>query len=214
MIGSLAAEGMVGKTVSELEPGDAAELSRRIQAEDIEQYVAVSGDRNPIHSDPEFAARTSFKEPIAPGMLTAGLISAVIGTYLPGPGAIYLSQTLKFLKPVKAGDTITARAEVLEVIRERNRVRLATVCRNQLGEEVLTGEAWVMPSRVPITYDRGPGGLLPPVTLLWQPLMWGTRAFSLWGTLGLSLLAASLERRKPALEDRRGLDGPTSRGRR
>jgi acyl dehydratase len=186
---------MIGKTVAELRPGDAAELSRRIEFGDIDQYVGVIGDRNPIHSDPEFAATTSFGEPIAPGVLTAGLISAVIGTHLPGPGAIYLSQTLKFLKPVKPGDTITARAEVLEVIPERNRVRLATVCRNQRGEEVLTGEAWVMPSRQRIVYEREHAALTPG-TLLWQPVLWGARAMALWGTLSLSLLTASFEKRR------------------
>lgn len=136
-------------TAEELQPGDVAELSREIGVADINQFVDAVGDDNPIHSDPEFAAATSFREPIAPGLLTAGLISAVIGTRLPGPGTIYLSQTLKFLRPVKPGDTITARVEVLEVLPERNRIRLATVCLNQRGEEVLTGEAWVMPGRQP-----------------------------------------------------------------
>src|SRR2546426_4713211 len=97
--------------------------------------------------------------------MTAEMSPAVIGTMLPGPGAIYLSQSLKFLKPVKAGDTITARVEVLEVIRERNRLRLQTTCTNQRGEEVLAGEAWVMPSRTHIVYDeerRAAGGAPPP----------------------------------------------------
>src|SRR3989454_7772044 len=81
------------------------------------------------------------------------IFSAVIGTQLPGPGAIYLSQSLKFVKPVKSGDRITARVEVIEVIRDRNRIRLQTVCVNQNGEEVLSGEAWVMPSKTRVVYE-------------------------------------------------------------
>jgi acyl dehydratase len=145
---------VIGKTIHELSAGDVAEVVHRVDAGGVADFVEAVGDHNPIHSDPEYAAGTPFKEPIAPGVFTAGLISAAIGTRLPGPGAIYLSQSLKFLKPVKLGDTITARVTVVEVIRERNRIRLATVCLNQRGEEVLTGEAWVMPSRESVVYDR------------------------------------------------------------
>jgi acyl dehydratase len=144
---------VIGKTIDELSTGDVAEVVHRVDADGVADFVDAVGDRNPIHSDPEYAARTPFKEPIAPGVFTAGLISAAIGTRLPGPGAIYLSQSLKFLKPVKLGDTITARVTVVEVLRERNRIRLATVCLNQRGEEVLTGEAWVMPSRESVVYE-------------------------------------------------------------
>jgi acyl dehydratase len=185
---------MIGRTIAEVQPGDVAELSRHIDLERIGEFVDAVGDYNPIHSDPEFAAATSFQEPIAPGVFTAGLISAVIGTQLPGPGAIYLSQSLRFVRPVKPGDTITARVEVLEVIRDRNRVRLATVCRNQRGEEVLAGEAWVMPSRTPVIYDREPAATSHPAPAFLQPWLWATRAMTLWGTLGLSLLAAGLGR--------------------
>jgi acyl dehydratase len=146
---------MIGKTIHELRMGDVAEVIHQVDAEGVAELVDAVGDYNPIHSDPEYAASTPFKEPIAPGVFTAGLISAAIGTRLPGPGAIYLSQNLKFLKPVKLGDTITARVTIVEVLRERNRIRLATVCLNQRGEEVLTGEAWVMPSRESVVYpDR------------------------------------------------------------
>lgn len=140
---------MIGKTIAELAPGDRAEIVRTVAGADLAAFIDAVGDHNPVHSDAGYAATTPFKTPIAPGMFTAGLISAVIGTILPGPGAIYLSQSLKFVKPVRAGDVITARVEVGEVIRERNRVRLATVCVNQQGEEVLSGEAWVMPSKTP-----------------------------------------------------------------
>jgi 3-hydroxybutyryl-CoA dehydratase len=146
---------MIGKTIHELRMGDVAEVIHQVDAEGVAELVDAVGDHNPIHSDPEYAASTPFKEPIAPGVFTAGLISAAIGTRLPGPGAIYLSQNLKFLKPVKVGDTITARVTIVEVLRERNRIRLETVCLNQRGEEVLTGEAWVMPSRESVVYpDR------------------------------------------------------------
>lgn len=184
---------MIGRTIAELSTGDHAEITRVVQADAIAEFVDSVGDHNPIHSDPRFAATTSFEEPIAPGVFTAGLISAVIGTKLPGPGAIYLSQSLKFMKPVKFGDTITTRVEVVEVLRERNRIRLLTVCRNQRGDEVLTGEAWVMPSRTGIRYER-PGQ---PVAagLLVQPWAWAAQAMALWGSFSLAMLGA-LERRE------------------
>ncbi|MGH7390283.1 MAG: MaoC family dehydratase [Candidatus Rokuibacteriota bacterium] len=185
---------MIGKTIAQLTAGDSAEIVRTVSMEDIAGLVEAVGDHNPVHSDPDFAATTAFREPIAPGVFTAGLISAVIGTRLPGPGAIYLSQSLRFTKPVKAGDTITTRVEVLEVMRERNRIRLATVCRNQRGEDVLTGEAWVMPSRVPIVYDGEPSRRPRRRPLGLQPWTVAAQAVALWGTLGLSLLAAVLPR--------------------
>src|SRR5574341_2474376 len=128
---------MIGLTIDRLEVGDSAQITRRVTDGDIAEFVDAVGDYNPVHSDREYAAATVFKEPIAPGIWTAGLISAVIGTRLPGPGAIYLSQSLKFLKPVRFGDVITARVEVLETNQEKNRMRLGTVCTNQRGEEVL-----------------------------------------------------------------------------
>lgn len=181
---------MIGKTIHELEAGNVAELVRRVEPDGVAGFVEAVGDFNPIHSDAQYAATTSFREPIAPGVYTAGLISAVIGTELPGPGAIYLSQSLKFMKPVKLGDTITARVTVMEVIRERNRVRLLTVCWNQRGEEVLTGEAWVMPSRESIVYERRePSVAFADLAL--QPWTWATRAVDLWATFGLTMLAAA-----------------------
>jgi 3-hydroxybutyryl-CoA dehydratase len=113
---------VIGKTIAEIRPGDSAELIRRVEEDDIASFIDAVGDLNPVHSDADYAATTPFKAPIAPGIFTAGLISAVIGTQLPGPGAVYLSQSLKFVKPVRAGDAITARATVLEVLRERNRI--------------------------------------------------------------------------------------------
>ena len=178
---------MIGKTISELRAGDHAELSRRVERADIVEFVGAVGDDNPIHSDAEFAAGTTFREPIAPGVFTAGLISGVIGTRLPGPGAIYLSQSLKFIRPVKIGDTITARVEVIEVLPARNRIRLATVCTNQRGEEVLSGEAWVMPSPTAVRYERANARPARAAALLLQPWLWAGQTLTLWSALGASL---------------------------
>jgi acyl dehydratase len=179
---------MIGKTIADLAPGDRAEITRVVQQEDIAAFVEAVGDYNPVHSDAAYAAGTPFKVPIAPGIYTAGLISAVIGTELPGPGAIYLSQSLKFVKPVKAGDTITARAEVIEVIRERNRIRLQTVCVNQQGEEVLSGEAWVMPSRSRVVYEGRPVSAATVAAMAWNPWTWAAQAMTIWSRMSLSLL--------------------------
>ena len=128
----------------ELSVGMSAERARTVTADDVRRYAEVTGDFNPVHVDAEAAARSRFGGLIAHGMLSAGYVSAVLGLDLPGPGAIYVAQTLKFTRPVKPGDTITARVEVLEVIAARRRVRLATTCRNQHGEAVLEGEATIL----------------------------------------------------------------------
>jgi len=174
---------MIGRTIAEISAGDSAELVRRVETDDIASFIDAVGDLNPVHSDPAYAATTAFKEPIAPGIFTAGLISAVIGTQLPGPGAIYLTQSLKFVKPVRAGDTITARVTVLEVFHERNRIRLQTVCVNQRDEEVLSGEAWVMPSRAHVTYEerRRPATSLAALAL--QPWALAAQAMRLWAAM-------------------------------
>lgn len=124
--------------------GDAAELSKTVTEADIAMFAGVTGDFNPVHVDAVAAERSMFGERIAHGMLSAGFISAVIAMRLPGPGSVYLSQTLRFTKPVRIGDTVTARVEVLEVIEAKRRLRLATTCRNQRGETVVEGEALVM----------------------------------------------------------------------
>src|SRR5579864_6975087 len=104
-------------------------------------FAAASGDTNPIHLDDAAAAGSRFGGRVAHGMLVASFISAVLGTDLPGPGSIYLSQTLRFLAPVRPNDTVIVRVTVLEVVLDRRRVRLETVCRNQQGQVVLSGEA-------------------------------------------------------------------------
>ena len=179
---------MIGKTIGELQEGDYAELTRVVAHDDIADFVDAVGDYNPMHSDPAYAATTIFKSPIAPGIFTAGLISAVIGTTLPGPGAIYLSQSLKFSKPVFAGDTITARVTIVEVLRDRNRIRLHTACVNQRGEEVLSGEAWVMPSRTSVVYERRPSGLASIAAWPLTPWTVAAKTIAAWGTLGLALM--------------------------
>ena len=182
---------MIGITIDAIAIGDSAQITRRVAAGDIAAFVDAVGDHNPVHADRDYAASTVFKEPIAPGIWTAGLVSAVIGTRLPGPGAIYLSQDLNFLKPVKAGDSISARVEVLEVNRERNRIRLRTVCTNQRAEDVLTGEAVVMPSRTPVQYMRRVESMNAMALWTLQPLAWLAQGAAIWGMLGLSTLAVA-----------------------
>ena len=130
--------------IDDLHVGQAAELAKTVTESDIVLFAGVTGDFNPVHVDAVAASRSVFGERIAHGMLSAGFISAVLGMRLPGTGSIYLSQSLRFTKPVRIGDTITARVEVLEVLATKRRVRLATSCRNQRGETVVEGEAVVM----------------------------------------------------------------------
>ncbi len=125
----------------EFAPGQKATWTKTIGEADVYAFAGMTGDFNPLHVDKEFAARSRFGERIAHGLLTAGLISAVLGMRLPGPGGIYLSQTLKFVKPVRVGDTITATAEVLAYRPEKRILTLWTTCTNQAGETVLEGEA-------------------------------------------------------------------------
>ena len=131
----------------DLEIGQTAQFGKTISEADILMFAAVSGDTNPVHINAEIAAASMFKERIAHGMLSAGLISAVLGTRLPGEGAIYLSQTLKFRAPVKIGDTVTAKVEIIALDPARKRATLSTTC-TVAGKPVIEGEASVMvPSR-------------------------------------------------------------------
>ena len=124
--------------------GDSASISKTITDEDIQAFADVSGDHNPLHLDDEYAATTRFGRRIAHGMLSASLISAVLGNELPGAGSVYLSQTLKFVKPVFPGDTVTARVTVTGVRDDKPIITLETVCVNQHNEPVLKGEATVL----------------------------------------------------------------------
>ena len=140
---------MIGKTIDELNVGDRAEFTKTVSESDVYLYAGVTGDFNPAHINEPYAEKTFFKTRIAHGMLPAGFISAILGTRLPGPGTIYMGQTLKFRAPVLIGDTITASAEVMEIIADKNRVRLKTICQNQDGVVVLDGEAVVSPPKLP-----------------------------------------------------------------
>jgi 3-hydroxybutyryl-CoA dehydratase len=124
--------------------GDTASITRTITDEDIRAFANLSGDHNPVHLDDAYAQTTRFLGRIAHGMWGASLISAVLGTRLPGPGSIYLSQTLKFLGPVYIGETLTARVTVQKVKGEKPIVTLDSVCENQRGEVVIRGEAVVL----------------------------------------------------------------------
>jgi 3-hydroxybutyryl-CoA dehydratase len=136
-----------GYFIEDLTVGMAEEVSNVVTEAMIEQFAAVSGDDNPIHLDEAYAASTQFKGRIAHGMLGASFISAVIGTSLPGPGAIYMSQNLKFRAPVRIGDVVVTRAEISEINLEKKRVTLRTICAVN-GKAVIEGEALVMvPSR-------------------------------------------------------------------
>ncbi len=131
----------------DLDIGRAAEFARTITEADITLFAGISGDHNPIHVNQEYAASTAFQGRIAHGILTASLVSAVLGMQMPGTGTIYVSQSLKFRGPVRIGDTVTARVVVKEKDPQRKRVTFDTSCR--VGEKVvLEGEAVVIaPSR-------------------------------------------------------------------
>jgi len=138
---------VIGKTIDELSVGQSAQFAKTISEADIYLYAGVSGDFNPAHVNEEYAKQTFFKTRVAHGMLTASFISTVIGTMLPGPGTIYMRQELNFLAPVRVGDTVTAVAEVIEILTDKKRVRMRTHCVNQAGTTVLDGEALVSPPR-------------------------------------------------------------------
>nr|WP_321394400.1 MaoC family dehydratase [Emcibacter sp.] len=135
--------GFVKYFVEDLAPGQTAYLKKTVSEKDITCFAEVTGDANPLHLDEEYAATTMFKGRIAHGMLTAGIISAVLGTELPGPGAIYMSQNLKFRAPVRIGDTVTARVTVEDVIMEKKRVKLHCVCTVD-DDVVMEGDALMM----------------------------------------------------------------------
>jgi 3-hydroxybutyryl-CoA dehydratase len=127
----------------DLSVGQEASISNTVTADVISAFAAVSGDRNPVHVDAAYAATTMFKEPIAHGMLSAAYISAVFGMQLPGPGAIYISQTLNFKAPVKIGDEVVTTVKVAELIPEKKRARFDCVCTVN-GKPVVQGEAVLM----------------------------------------------------------------------
>ncbi|MDH3579405.1 MAG: 3-hydroxybutyryl-CoA dehydratase [Hyphomicrobiales bacterium] len=135
----------------DLSVGMTEKLSKVVSSADVVGFAEITGDRNPIHLSEHFAAKTPFGTRIAHGLYTAGLISAVLGTRLPGPGAIYISQSLHFRAPVRIGDTVEVTVQVEELIPEKRRAKLACAC--SVGEQVvLDGEAWV---KVPAKAEDG-----------------------------------------------------------
>lgn len=127
----------------DLAVGQTASFAKTITEADVLLFSAVSGDTNPVHINAEYAATTIFKERVAHGMLSAALISTVLGTKLPGPGSVYLTQSLKFRAPVRIGSTVTAEVEVTELDARRKWATLKTVCKVE-GKRVLDGEAVMM----------------------------------------------------------------------
>lgn len=137
----------MGKSIQEMQVGDKAYTQKTISETDIYLFAGITGDLNPAHINQVESEKTMFKGRIAHGILVSGLISAVLGMQLPGTGTIYLSQELKFTKPVHIGDTITATCTVAELKPEKNIAKLETVCTNQNGEVVISGMATVMPPK-------------------------------------------------------------------
>jgi 3-hydroxybutyryl-CoA dehydratase len=128
---------------SDIKMGQSAEVVHTVTEKDIQVFGDLSGDYNPLHFNEDWAKTTMFGGRIAHGILTAAFISTAIGMHLPGPGTIYMSQSMRFLGPVRIGDTITARVEVVMLNDEKERVTLKTTCTNQDGKVVMDGEALV-----------------------------------------------------------------------
>jgi len=128
---------------SDIKMGQTAEVTHTITENDIQSFGDLSGDYNPLHFNEEWAKTTMFEGRIAHGLLSASYVSTAIGMHLPGPGTIYMSQSMRFMGPVRIGDTITAHVEVVNLNDEKERVTLKTTCTNQKGKLVLDGEALV-----------------------------------------------------------------------
>jgi len=138
---------MHGKTIDQMYVGQFALLNKTITDADVHIFAGVTGDMNPVHLDDLYASCSIFQQRIAHGGFIAGLFSTVLGTILPGLGTIYLRQDSKFVKPVFIGDTVSIKVEVASIDEKRNRVNLKTTATNQHGQEVVIGEAIVMPPK-------------------------------------------------------------------
>lgn len=138
---------MKGKTITEISLGEQASFQKTISETDVYLFAGISGDINPVHLNEVEASKTLFKGRIAHGILVSGFISAVLGNQLPGPGTIYLGQELTFTAPVRFGDTVKATVEVIEIIQEKNIIKLQTICTNQDEKVVIKGIATVMPPK-------------------------------------------------------------------
>lgn len=138
---------MIGKSINEIAIGDNASFTKTISESDVYNFGGITGDLNPAHFNSEYAKGTFFKERIAHGMLVSSLFSTCFGMYLPGPGAIYLGQEVKFTKPVYFGDTITATVTAIEKVEDKNRVIFECEATNQNGDTVIIGKATLMPPK-------------------------------------------------------------------
>lgn len=132
------------RAYDDIELGETASITKMISEADVVNFAGIIGDFNPLHVNPEYAKNSMFGERICHGMLTASFISTLVGCGIPGRNGLYLSQNVKFVKPIKIGDTITATAEVIEKIDAKQRIVLSTVIKNQRGEVVIDGQATVM----------------------------------------------------------------------
>ena len=130
-----------------LVPGQQARRTKTVTARDVELYAEITGDRNPLHFDPEFAAGTRFRRLVAQGGITAGMLNAVVAMDLPGPGTVFMSQSLRYLAPTYLGDTLTAEVEVLSVKPDKPVCQLRATITNQDGTVVLEGECWTYTMR-------------------------------------------------------------------
>lgn len=150
-------EALHGYYIEDLETGMSVTLTKAFAEDDLAMYARLSTDDNPLHMNEEFAARTRAGGRVVHGMVTASLISAIVGTRLPGPGCLWMEQALRFLAPVRVGDLVSARAVVDDVDRGKQRVRLRTTCFVG-GKAVLEGSAliWV-PSRDAVAVERDGG---------------------------------------------------------
>ena len=144
-----------------LEVGQKATFVRQVTEREVQLFAEVSGDRNPVHLDADYAAGTAFRERIAHGMLTGAFVSAAIASTLPGPGSVYVGQNLRFLRPVKLGDTLTVELEVLEKL-PKNRVRISTRVLGSNGKAVVDGEAEVLAPSEKLSVRLSD---LPPITV-------------------------------------------------
>ena len=138
---------MNSRTIDTIKIGDSASFTKTVTEADVVNFAGICGDFNPAHMNEEAAKKGMFGRRIAHGMLSAGFISTVLGTELPGTGTIYMGQELRFVKPVFFGDTVTATCTVIERNEEKNRLKLETIVTNQDGERVITGFATVMPPK-------------------------------------------------------------------
>ncbi|MCK8058663.1 MULTISPECIES: MaoC family dehydratase [unclassified Fusibacter] len=138
---------MIGKTIHEIKIGDHAHFEKTISETDVYMFAGITGDLNPVHINESIAKESLFQGRIAHGMLVSSLISTVLGMHLPGPGTIYLGQNLRFMAPVKIGDTIKATVTVTEMDLEKNRISVNTICTNSNGKVVVDGTALVMPPK-------------------------------------------------------------------